>query len=497
MGIVIRQSAITTIVSYVGIAVGYINLLYLYPKFLRPEQIGLMRTVMDAAILFAPFAQVGLTQSIIRYFPRLVHSKQLASAFISLILLLAFGGFALFLMAFKIFEHPLLTYFDANAREFISYSTLVLWLTFMLVLLAVIEAYARSLLRTVISNLIREVLARVLLAALVTSYFLGLLDFNQFMIGVTVVYGICLLVLSSYLVYHHELQLGFNIRQLDYSQIPGLIKYSLLGLAGTAGLVLIGKVDSLMVSGLLGLGSNAVYTTAFYMATVIEVPKRALSQITMPLISRAFESHKMDEIQKLYAKTSLNQFIIGAFVLIGIWANLHSLFILMPNGNLYQAGYWVVVLVGLGKLIDMIFGPSSEIIVMSKFYAFNIILVILLAILIVVTNNLLIPKIGIIGAAIGSAISLFLFNAAKFGFIYWRYRMQPFTMGTAKVLVISLVCATIVWFIPRFSSALLDIVVRSMIITCVYGLLIWYSNVSEDGSALLARILNKFASKWR
>ena len=70
MGVIVRQSIITTIISYIGLVIGYLNLLYLYPLFLSPEQVGLMRTVQDAAILLAQFAQFGLAQSIIRYFPR-------------------------------------------------------------------------------------------------------------------------------------------------------------------------------------------------------------------------------------------------------------------------------------------------------------------------------------------------------------------------------------------------------------------------------------------
>ncbi|HPI79493.1 MAG TPA: polysaccharide biosynthesis protein, partial [Cyclobacteriaceae bacterium] len=93
MGIVFRQSAVTTIISYCGVAIGYVNLLYLYPKFLEPGQIGLMRTIQDAAILFTPFAQFGLAQSIVRYYPKLVTGKTPSGSFIRLMLLLALAGF--------------------------------------------------------------------------------------------------------------------------------------------------------------------------------------------------------------------------------------------------------------------------------------------------------------------------------------------------------------------------------------------------------------------
>ena len=52
MGIVIRQSLKTVAVTYLGIALGFINTLWLYPYVLSEEQIGLSRTLINAAFLF-------------------------------------------------------------------------------------------------------------------------------------------------------------------------------------------------------------------------------------------------------------------------------------------------------------------------------------------------------------------------------------------------------------------------------------------------------------
>ncbi|MEQ8363781.1 MAG: oligosaccharide flippase family protein [Cyclobacteriaceae bacterium] len=489
MGIVFRQSAITTIISYCGVAIGYINLLYLYPKFLEPDQIGLMRTIQDAAILFTPFAQFGLAQSIVRYYPKLVTGQASSGSFIRLMLLLALSGFGLFFIIFKIFEAPILSYFETNAQEIIGYSSLVLWLTLILLIMAILEAYSRSLLKTIVPNLLREVVARLLLAILVTLYFTGYLDFNQFIISTAFAYLVCLGILILYLWSLGELQLSQSMNHLNKTEIPGLLKYSLLSFAGMAGLIIIGKVDSIMVTGLLGLTANAIYTTAFYMATVIEIPKRALMQISMPLISRAFEKNDMEDIKNIYKKTSINQFIVGGLILIGIWANLHNIFAFMPKGEIYETGKYVVLIIGLGKLLDMLFGPSSEIIVLSKYYAFNIILILLLAASIVIANNLLIPTYGINGAAIGSALALILFNLLKYFFIYFKLRMQPLTWATCKVLAIGGIAVGCNYLIPKIELTIIDLLVRSAVITLIYSSLIFLSKASPDGNLVLKKLL--------
>src|SRR5204862_4625472 len=136
-------------------------------------------------------------------------------------------------------------------------------------------------------------------------------------------------------------------------------------------------------------------------------------------------------------------------LLIGIAANLDSLFQLMPKGDTYEAGKWVVIIVGAGKLVDMIFGPSSEIIVYSKYYWFNIILIIVLAVVIVTANNLLIPAYGIEGAALGTALTLIIFNLVKFVFIWIKIKLQPFSASFIKVFGIGAAAWAASYFIPR------------------------------------------------
>ena len=496
MGLVIRQSIYSTIISYAGVVIGYINLLYLYPKFLSLEQVGLFRTMQDAAILLTPFAQFGLTQSIFRYYPHFVKDKSTSHTFITLMMIMALAGFAIFFVIFKIFETPLLSYFQDNAKEIIQYSSWVLWLTLLLVMMAVLEAFSRSLLKTVVPNLLREIIARLLLSVLVLLYFSGILSFDQFVIGSVVANLICLVLLITYLWQQGEISFQTDFKSLDQNKFADLIKYSLLSFAGMAGMILIGKIDSMMVSAMLGLAANAIYTTAFYMATVIEIPRRALSQITMPLISKAFEQNEIKEVANLYRKTSINQLIIGSLLLIGVWINIDNIFDLMPKGENYELGKWVVIIIGFGKLIDMLFGPSSEIIVLSKYYRFNIILIITLATIVIISNNMLIPRYQIEGAAWGSAFALIIFNVTKFIFIYVKFGIQPFEWATIKVMIIGAICLLVNTIIVKVNNTFIDIIFRSTLVTILFSSLIIWTKASGDANGIF-KILISFIRKGK
>jgi O-antigen/teichoic acid export membrane protein len=485
MGILVRQSIISTIISYIGIGIGYVNLLYLYPRFLSPEQVGLMRAVQDASILLAQFAQFGLAQSIIRFFPRFMNEVARSKSFINTILLASLVAFGFFLIIFFAFQEPIMGYFEMNAHELIRYSSLVLWLTFITVATTLMEVYSRSLLKNILPNLVREVIARLMLAVLVLLYFKGILNFEEVMIGSVLIYLTCLLIIVIYLAAGNHLHFRVDFAIFDRNLRKEITLFSILSFAGTAGLIVIAKVDSLMVAGLLGLAPVAVYTTSSYMATVIEVPKRAMTQVATPLIARGFEKNNHEEIRSIYHKTALNQFILGALLLIGIFANIDSIFMLMPKGEIYQAGKWVVIIVGAGKLVDMLFGPSSEIIIYSKYYSFNIVLILLLCAVIITSNNLLIPRYGIEGAAIGTAITMIIFNSVKFVFIWARMRLQPFSSAFLKVLVIGGATLAVNMIVPRLDFVIADMIVRSGIISAVFGGLVLLSKASPDGNRLV------------
>ena len=55
MGIVQRNSITITILSYLGILIGYVNKILLLTNFLTEEQVGLVNILTGLAVLYAQF----------------------------------------------------------------------------------------------------------------------------------------------------------------------------------------------------------------------------------------------------------------------------------------------------------------------------------------------------------------------------------------------------------------------------------------------------------
>lgn len=495
MGVVVRQSIITSIISYIGVAIGYLNLFYLYPKYLGTDQVGLLRAIQDGAMLLTPFASFGLVQCIIRFYPHFSKNEEGAKSFISLIVLLALMGFGILNLFFFIFQSSVISFFSAKAPEVNQHIGLVLWLTFTLLYTTLFEQYSRSQLKIAVPALLREVGIRIVQALLVSFYFLKWIDFEQFLFLSVMGYVLMLITLIFYLISLGTLTLTFRVDKIKKEKLKEIIAFGSISFIGMSSMVLIAKMDSIMVTGFLGLEANAIYTTAYYMATVIEIPKRAITQSAMPLLAQSFDNNNFEGVKRIYIKSSINQLIIGALLLIGVWANLNNIFALMPNGEVYKSGMMVVMIVGTAKLLDMAFGPSSEIIGLSKYYWFNLVVISFLSVLIVVTNYLLIPRYGITGAAYGSLVALTVYNSAKFIFIKVKLNIQPFIGNTLKVVLIAGATIILNQSLPVFSNVLFDLLFRSAIITIFYSAMILIGRCSEDANLLFAKGLTLIG--WR
>ncbi|WP_339696141.1 lipopolysaccharide biosynthesis protein [uncultured Roseivirga sp.] len=488
MGIVIKQSIRSSIIAYLGVLIGYINVLWLFPYFLEADQIGLFRLIQSSAFLMATFGQFGLGSALVKFFPKLKDQK----GFLSFIILGGVLGFVLFAAFTFLFKTEITAYFAKESGLFIEYFGITLLISFILIQFQLLEAYCRSLLKIVIPTLIRDIQLRLSVTVLVALYALNIITFNGLIQWLSGAYLLMVITVIFYLRQLKAFQLSSNFKFINTALLKQIMTYAVYMMIGAGGTQIVLQIDSIMVSGALGLDATGIYTIAFFIGVVIEMPKRSITQISAPLISQAFEKNDMPAVEKLYKQTSINQMIIGSLLLIGIWANLESLYSFIPNGEIYIQGINVVLFIGLGKLSDMIFGTNGEIIVMSKHYKFNVVAVGILAILTITLNLLLIPKYGIEGAAIASFLAMLTFNLSKFLFVWVKFKIQPFSLGSIKLLAIIGLVLWVNQWVPKMELTLVDILIRSTVITVLLVGLTIGLKVSEEVNSLVFGFMNRF-----
>lgn len=486
MGIIIKQSIKGSIWSYIGVIIGFITTTYLYTEYLTTETIGLFGLLAAYSALTGQLFLFGFQGVTSRMFPYFRSQERKHNGFLFIALFVFTAGFLIFLAFFFLLK-PLLV--ESNLEKstlFANYVDLLIPLTFFSMLFILLETYNRLLYDAVTGTFFQEFLQRLLLLLVVISYALGLLSLPQLILSFAVV--ICLKGLFIFFFLLRKKEINFNPR-LDFlnrklkKEIRSVALYSILTSLGS---IFIFNVDKIFINQMLDLSNTGVYTIAFYFGTLVVIPSRPLLKISGTLIAESWKKNDLIQIKDIYYKSCINQFIIGCFLFLGIWANIDNILVIL--GEDYQGSKWVIFFIGLGYLVDMMTGANNQVITFSTYYRVSLVFIILLIAFSVAFLYIFIPLWGITGAAIAVAGALFLNNLMRFLFLFWKYKLQPFSY---KFLVTACFYTGLYYLlsiIPQ-QTLILDIFVRGGIITILS--IFFYSSlsISPEIQSLIKKLL--------
>ncbi len=496
MGIVIRQSAKSVVLTYLGIGIGIINTLWLFPYIFTETQIGLVRTIINVALLFSTFASLAAGNIPTKFFPYFKDYKNKNNGFLFFLLVIGTIGSTIFILFILNFKFLFVEAFVKNSPLLLNYFYQLIPFTIILVFITIFESYNVIQQNPVFPIFTREVLTRIFLSLSLLLFLFIKFEYQWFVNILIGFYGIVLIVLIYYTYTKRYLFIKPNKGIFKSPMFKSILVFSGFVLMGNASGVVINNIDSLMLSAYSGLRITGIYTIAFFIATFIEIPKKSLSQVLIPLVSEANKDNNIKKLEELYKKSSITQLVIGGILFLLIWFNIDNIFKLIPHGNIYAQGKWVVFFIGLGKIFDMATGINQEIVGTSKYYKLDLSFYPLYGLIAVATNLFLIPKLGMTGAAVATALSVFLINSIRYFLLLFLFKIHPFSLNTLKTLLIVSFTFLINNFMPHIEyHFLLDIIARSIIIVSVFISLVLFFRVSEDINAaykiLLVRIFPK------
>jgi O-antigen/teichoic acid export membrane protein len=436
MGIVQKDALRTMLISYLGIALGYINKGLLFLIILSTAQIGLVNLLISAGTLFAQFANLGTVYSTWKFFPYFKNESNKHNGFLPFILLAVFIGILFCTLLFLLFRPEVLALYSERSSAFNTYYLMILPIGISTVLYLVIETFLRALYKNIVAVFALEIGLRVALTVLLLLLHVGAIDFHLFVILQSFSYVIPVTILAIYLYRLGEL--NFSWRSVNISKkFKKIIRnFSLFNYVNSLGIVFIQALDVMMIAYYLGLEATGVYTTVVFLASALQVPYKSVLRVSTSLVSDFWKRRDMNQIQALYTKISTVSLVLGLTPFLVIWLNIDFLFsFLKPE---FAPGIWVFLFLMAGRLLDMYFGINGSIFITSKKYKYDIIFTLLLIGLVFSLNTLLIPKWGIAGAAISTSFALIIYNIGRLIFVWKAYGLSPFTANQIKIISLAI-----------------------------------------------------------
>lgn len=504
MGIVIKQSIRGTIVNYLGIAVGFVTTFFIITRYLTQEEIGLSRVLIDAAILFASFAQLGTSSSIIRFFPYFKDENGKHHGFFFWTLVVPVFGFLVFLLVAKCLEGTIIHTFSKNSELFVTYYRFVFPLSLFILYRTVFEANANVLMRIVVPKFVNEVGVRV--GLLVTYLLYGywqIIDLDGLVIGICVTYFIAALVDFFYLLTLGKISFKPDFKVFTKPLLKDIGFYTLFMLLNAITVNVMPLLNTFFVSAGMGLTFTGIYAIANYIATVVEVPNRSLNAIVQPEIAQSFKDNDCPRAEILCKSVSLHLMLSSILIFFFIWVNIDALFMLLPNGDKYEAGKSVVLILGIAKCINSTLFVSSSALNYSKYYYWSFVFTVMLTAMAIVLNVLLIPRLGMDGASLSHLISYFTFYVCLLVVVLLKLKINIFSKAQLKVLallagLLLLNYGWVKWVNPLFvglpfslkADTLIDAGVKSIVLIVVTFVICYFWHISEDVNGLIRKMLH-------
>lgn len=488
MGVIIRQGFKAAISNYIGMGLGFLSLFILFPKFFNPEELGAVRLFIELGTVLSAFALIGTHYSINRFFPFFRTQDQKHHGFFFWAFLIPILGYLFLIICLILFGNEFFTFINPNAIDYKFLLPMLLTLIFLILFQVVSESTCANHGRIAVPNFMREVIMRSLIIIAGSLFYFKIVNFEVAIWLIVFAYFVA--VVGNFLFLRRLTKINlipdFNFLKKNHKLTKDIINFTLLlFFSGVASLV-VPKIDLFLISSIQkDLSEVAIYSIGFYLATFIEVPKRTILQVATPIISSYMKEERFNEVDEMNKKNGTNQLLISGILFFFIWINIDNLYHIMPRGEYYSKGKWVVFFIGISKLIDAVLCGNGPIITNSKFYSLSFLSIIIAIISSITFNYILITKYGLIGGAISTIFVMICVNLTNAIILQVKLKMNPFHISQFKVLIILIIFFSISLIGNWFQNPYLDGFIRSLILGSLLLFILIRTKISVEFNQLI------------
>ncbi len=195
---------------------------------------------------------------------------------------------------------------------------------------------------------------------------------------------------------------------LHYNVTKDLLTTSLPLLIVSASSMLLTWTDTVMLGSLSGSKDVGIYGAASRVAILISFILGAINSVIPTLIGENYHSGNREELQHML-RTVCSWLVYLDIPLLLIIVNFPAE-IMGLFGSEFKAGYMVLVVMAICQFVNVFFGPVGYLLMMSGYERALSGITVFCGILNVFGNWFLIPKIGIMGAAVSTGGALVIQN---------------------------------------------------------------------------------------
>ncbi len=496
-----RQSIISSVVIYIGFAVGLLNTYFFTRQGTRftEADYGLTTIFIAIATMMAAFAAMAMPSYIFKFHPYYnEHLPPKKNDMITRALLVSTIGFVLVMIAGWALKHLVIRKFGTNSPQLVAYYYWIFPMGFGLTIYTVLEAYAWSLHKSVVTNFFREVQWRLFTTVLIVLFITNTIkDFDLFIKLFAFTYPGIAVSLFAYLFFTKQIHFTFKVSKVSRRFLKKIVALCSFVYGGVLIFTISKVFDTIVIASLLndGAAKAGIFGLATIMTSIIQAPQRGIISASVSHLSKAWKDKNMPLLQKIYQRSSINLLIFACAIFLLIWMNFADGITTFGVKPVYLSGAWIFFILGLTTIIDMGTGVNAQIIATSNYWKFELVSGVILLIIMLPLTYILTKNYGIIGPAIATMVSITIYNIIRIVFLWKKFRLFPLTIHSLYTVLLAAACYGICHFAFRNMHGLAGMFTRSLVFILLYVVGITYMKLSPDIRPVILTIKKRLGIK--
>jgi O-antigen/teichoic acid export membrane protein len=263
-----------------------------------------------------------------------------------------------------------------------------------------------------------------------------------------------------------------GIKRPHFSRIREYLNFSLPTIPASISLWVVASSDRYVIGYFLGAASVGIYSAGYRLGSIILMVGMILNFVLPPTVSKLYDEGKLDEV-KTHLSYSLKYFLALAIPFIfGAALVGEQVMRIFSTPEIASQGYFIVPLVALAALL---YGSqiviAHSLILVKKTKIFGAIWTIS-ALLNLLLNILLVPYMGILGAAIATVVAYSLALALITYYSCKEFRFNIEWSFILKSIVASIIMSLVIWRVnPERGLDVIFVIIGGIIMYAVLLLL--------------------------
>jgi O-antigen/teichoic acid export membrane protein len=454
-----------------------IILLPILTKNLSVSEYGIWIQILVTIGLIPAIVLIGLPYSMVRFLASIKDKREIRDILGSISLIIILAGLAASALIFVLSEPLALAIFngDTLAVKILSF------IVFIECLNNITINYFRALQqikRYVVFTSLRVILNIILVAYFVIAGY----GIHGALFGLFITVAVVFISSAVAIIFDVGLAIPKikNIRDYLFFGIPTV--------PGNLSSWAVSSIDRYIIGFALGTAAVGFYSPGYTLGSMIGIFMNPISFLLPAVLSKFYDEDDLTEVRKLMNYSM--RYFLGVAIPSVFGLSLLSLPILtvLSTPEIASQGYLITPFISLSALLLGVYATTSQVILLEKKTKIIGTVWIIAAILSISLNLILVPHMGIIGAAITSLLTFALTCAVAMHYAnkYLRFNFDP--VFVIKSILASLVMSTfLVWFHPERTSEILICIAIGALIYFVAMILL--RGLSKNEARFLRELL--------